>query len=128
MRIKRMIARLAAGALLAGSLTLAGAAGTAVADVPLAAPLPSGAQAVASEERAACAEWRLPYPTSITQGNGWTGSLTYSNGYWEALMAPGNGRTYELAAKGKVRFSSATAKLVKFTITWSNGSGGGIYG
>jgi hypothetical protein len=37
MRSKRAIARLAAGSLLAGSLTLAGAAGTAFADVPQAA-------------------------------------------------------------------------------------------
>ncbi len=124
MRIKRTIARLAAGSLLAGSLTLAGAAGTAVADVPLVAPLFSAAQALPSEAQAACTEWRLPYPTYLHQGNGWTGWLTFANGYWAVHASQRKDLSNESGMGGEVRFSSATAESVKFTITWSNGSGG----
>lgn len=79
--------------------------------------------AVPSSAHASCSQWQLPTKTWIYQVDGWMVWLEYKNGYW---YADAYGPNWQDGGRGSVRFSSATARRVSFTINWSTG-GRGIY-
>jgi hypothetical protein len=84
-----------------------------------AAALTAAAQPAATQ--AACSNWQPDTDNAIYQGNGWAMDFDYTNGRWYATgVFPGEPGVIS----GDVLFSSWTADLVRFTITWSNGSGG----
>jgi hypothetical protein len=72
---------------------------------------------------AACARYGLHTSNLIEQSNGWNVWLRKENGAWYvSAYDPNNIR--ETYMDGDIRFDSYNANLVKFVITWNNGSGG----
>jgi hypothetical protein len=77
-----------------------------------------GSAGMAERADAACAEWEKPsYFWRFRQSNGWRGLFELTNR--RAVAFTGRART-----EGRVTLDSFTATVVKFLITWTNGSAG----
>ena len=78
---------------------------------------------------AACAQWKLPARFTVSQGNGWRFyTASYSTSGWTRTVYAVPPGYVGATMYGTMKFSqfdvSGINPQVRFTVTWSNGSGG----